>query len=296
MRPAVGEFLARSGALTPSGLKATLDWQKTHGGTIERALLASGTVTETALGEAFSASTGLPAAGRDRLLEADPWAVAALPPDARRRLRALPFEKASGELLVAVSDPDNPVLVTGLAAATGFEEVRLFAVPEPVLDDLLGHWEREELRRAAERHEEAAVEERPPGEAIERLARALLLDALHGSADGFELGVDRRGGYSRTHHFARPPLTRRLPEAVVRQLLAWFRGRLAAGDPTGQASFSAEVDSEETGKTRLFVQLTEKGPEGMRFHFRAAGAAPEGPCPHAAAEGDVFCRACGAAL
>ncbi|KAA0252111.1 MAG: hypothetical protein EDX89_20085 [Acidobacteria bacterium] len=296
MRPAVGEFLARSGALTPSGLKATLDWQKTHGGTIERALLASGTVTETVLAEAFSASTGLPAAGRERLLEADPWAVAALPPDARRRLRALPFEKLGGELLVAVSDPDNPVLGTGLAAATGYAEIRLFAVPEPVLDDLLSHWEREELRRAAERRQEPAAEEEPPGEAIEKLARALLVDALHGSADGFELGVDRRGGYSRTHHFARPPLTRRLPGAVVRQLLTWFRGRLAAADPTGGASFFAEVDSEETGRTRLLVELTEKGPEGMRFHFRVAGASTEGPCPHDAAEGDVFCPACGAPL
>lgn len=296
MRPAVGEHLARSGALTPSGLKAVLDWQKSHGGTIERALLSSGTVTESVLQEAFSASTGLPAVSRERLLEADPWAVAALPSEARRRLRALPFEKLGGELLVAVSDPQNPVLVTGLVATTGYE-VQLFAVPEPILEDLLAYWEEEEVRRAAERKPPPPSAEEVPTEAIEKLARALLMDALQGGADGFEVGVDHRGGYSRTHHFARPPLTRRLPESVVLKLLSWFRHRLAGGDPTGQASFHVEIDAEESGRTRLLVELTEKGAEGMRFHFRAIGApAEKGSCRHEAAEGDVFCPRCGAAL
>ena len=295
----MGEELSRSGALTAAGLKAALEWQKANGGTIERALLATRSVTEESLVAAVSASTGMPGVCRETLVEADPWAVAALPAEARRRLRALPFEKRGGELLVAVADPHNPVLVTGLVAASGYE-VQLHSVPEPVLDDLLAHWERREAERAQVPAARPEADEGPPTEAIENLGRVLLADALRGGADAFELGTDRRGGYSRTHHYARPPLTRRLPEAVVRQLLGWFRLKLKAADPFGGASFNVEVEMEVEGRTRLLVELTESGAEGMRFHFRSLGPAAAGPgtppCRHERAGADVFCPDCGAPL
>lgn len=143
MRAGVGELLADSGALTFDGLRRASEWQKLHGGTIERALLLSGAVSEEALTEALSKASGLPAVHRDRLLLATPDVVGALPREARRRLRALPFERVAGVLHVAICDPENPILETGLTATAG-SDVKLWASAEPVLDEFLGKWDRYE--------------------------------------------------------------------------------------------------------------------------------------------------------
>ena len=146
MRATIGHELSRTGLLTPEGLKRASDWRRANGGSIERALVASGAIPEEALTAALARLSGLEPAARERLVDADPYAVSALPSESRRRLRALPFEKSGGCLHVAVSNPDNPVLVTGLEAATGFE-IRLYATADPILEDLLYRWDRIEEKR-----------------------------------------------------------------------------------------------------------------------------------------------------
>src|SRR5436309_1618105 len=98
MRFPVGELLAESGELTLSGLRSASGWQREHGGTIERALLATGAVSEEALTTALSKASGVPPTSRARILAAELPVVTALPRNARRRLRAIPFAK-NGALL-----------------------------------------------------------------------------------------------------------------------------------------------------------------------------------------------------
>ncbi len=313
MRPGLGEILSRSGALTLDGLRRAADWQKSHGGTIERALLASGALSEEALTVALGSASGLEGVSRERLLAANFDCVTSLPADARKRLRALPFDQHDSVLFVAVSDPDNPILVTGLEAATG-HEIKLFAVIGPVLEDSLSHWERIEYKKTQEQPPKPEPEEPAPDEAIERLGLALIAETIRGGASGVEVGVDSKGGYAKAHLFGRPPLTRRMQADVAKLLLSWLRYRLRHGDPENRLRFYLQLDSSRM----LVVEKTEAGPEGMRLEFREEKApAPEpqqeeesepAPAPEAVAQpmapprpacdhsqntGDVFCPSCG---
>ena len=136
----LGEILAESGDLTFRRLRRASEWRRVHGGTIDRALLETGAVPEETLLDALCRLTGLPSVSRERLAAASREAVEALPVDARRRLRALPFDRRGEVLHVAVVDPGNPVLETGLVASTGCD-VRLYVTAEPILEDLLARWE-----------------------------------------------------------------------------------------------------------------------------------------------------------
>ncbi len=301
MRPTIGHELTRTGVLTAEGLRRASDWRRANGGSIERALVSSGAVQEEELTAALARLSGLRPVTRERLVDADPFAVSALPADARRRLRALPFEKSEGRLLVAVADPANPVLITGLEAATGFP-VELFAVADPVLEDLLHRWERLEERRERDRAAPSPTTRAPSpvGPEIEQLARALLGESLRGGADGFEVGIDQKGGYHRAHYFARPALSQRLPREVVPSLLAWLRARLSASDPIDGTSFVVDMRAEVGSSGLQRVVLTEAGPESIRLSFQKTEQPPR-DCRHEVRredgrEGEVFCPRCGAAV
>lgn len=132
----VGDALVEAGQLTASRLGRASTWRREHGGTIERALLTTGAVSEEVLTAALSRAYGLPGVRRGELAEADPDVVAALSPKERRRFRALPFRHEGKRLHVAVSDLRNVVLGRFLAEVTGFS-VTLFVAPDPVLEDYL---------------------------------------------------------------------------------------------------------------------------------------------------------------
>jgi hypothetical protein len=217
--------------------------------------------------------------------------------------------------------------MTGLEAASG-SEVRLFAAAGPVLEDMLDHWEKLEARKTEELKRREVPEEPEPDEAIDRVARLLIAEALRGGARGFEVGFDRKGGYSKTHHFARPPLSRRIQLEVAKSLLSWFRFQLKQADPATSHSFDIQLED----GTRVTVERTESGPEGIRLQFQegtvvvegkptplgdvdeaivsAAAAAirsspsppvpiievqkpAEAKCPHPTSPTDVFCPLCG---
>ncbi|MGA7990387.1 MAG: hypothetical protein WCC53_03040, partial [Thermoanaerobaculia bacterium] len=116
----VGDLLAESGDLTVRRLGRASTWQKTHGGTIERALLSTGAVSEQVLTSALAQAYGLPGVPRASLLSADPETVNCLSAKERRRFRAFPFSVSGKVLQVAISDPQNVVLQNNLAIATGF--------------------------------------------------------------------------------------------------------------------------------------------------------------------------------
>ena len=297
----VGHVLAEAGDLTVSRLSRASTWQKTYGGTIERALLSTGAVTEEVLTAALSQAYGLPGVSRATLASSDPDIVDCLPAKERRRFRALPFALSGKRLMVATCDPRNLVLLRNLAAATGFE-VDLHVTPDPVLEDLIESFE----GRAA-----GTAPVHPPGPAsgpaaptavpddsIDRLGRALLAEALRFGATEFELGTNTNGAFLRTFDADHPAITRRLSTAFLGPLAAWFQEccRRAEG-------FVIEANGPDGPGWRR-VELLAADTHGVRvrlhpFDETASAGLPRAvdvSCRHENAEGFVFCPLCGDVL
>ena len=316
MPPGLGEILAESGDLTFRRLRRASDWRRVHGGTIDRALLATGAVSEETLLDALTRLTGLPSVSRERLTAASPEAVRTLPADARHRLRALPFDRRGDVLHVAVVDPGNPVLETGLVASTGCA-VRLHVTADPILEDVLREWDRSPPE-AADPSVAAGSGQAPPGPAdsaepdpsaararsepageldpIARLARALLADALEEGAQAVEIGPGGKGALLRTYSGGLALTARPLPRAVLEPLLAWF---LAKSRPAGPFEEGGLVLERARRRFRVEVSVDGAGTAWLVLAPDAASRLEAGAteiCLHEGAEGDVFCPSCGAAL
>ena len=98
MRPTIGHELTRTGVLTAEGLRRASDWRRANGGSIERALVSSGAVQEEELTAALARLSGLRPVTRERLVDADPFAVSALPADARRARQGNRFVRTDHKL------------------------------------------------------------------------------------------------------------------------------------------------------------------------------------------------------
>lgn len=300
----VGDFLAESGDLTVRRLSRASTWQKTHGGTIERALLSTGAVSEETLTSALAQAYGLPGASRATLLSADPDIVECLPARERRRFRAFPFSLCGKILNVAVSDPQNVVLQKNVAIATGFS-VELFVAPDPVLEDVIERFESQPPGRAP-----APAASDPPPQAeparavpdedwIDRLGRALLAEALRFDATELELGADANGSFLRTFDADHPAVARRLSPALLVPLAAWFQGRCRRAE-----GFVAETAVPGGATIRRRVDLIAGDPRSVRVRLVPLGDAAELPpparldvsCAHERAAGFVFCPRCGVVL
>lgn len=320
MAPGLGEILAESGDLTLRRLRKASDWRRLHGGTIDRALLATGAVTEEAMLDALERVTGLPSASRKRLAEAAPEAVALLPPETRRRLRALPFNRRGDVLHVAVVDPGNPVLETGLVASTGCA-IHLHVTAEPILEDVLRAWEtakapsREAPSLAPFAEEPAAAEPAaagtagasapPPAPAVARresvveldpfarLARSLLADAIDEGAEAVEIGTEGRGAQLRTYSGGIARSSRPVPVQVLKPLFAWFLARTRPAAPFDEGGLVLERSGR---RVRVEVTVNATGTAWMVLHsVSGSPVVAPGACRHAgAADGDVFCPSCGA--
>ena len=300
MTSGLGEILAESGDLTLRRLRRASDWRRVHGGTIDRALLATGAVSEEAILEALSRLTGLPSVSRERLAAASREVVGVVPATTRRRLRAFPFDRRGDVLHVAVVDPGDPVLETALVATTGCA-VRLHVTADPILEDAL---------RAFEPAREApspAVPEPAPGpgdgapapaaepDPFARLARALLTDALDEGAQAVEIAAEGKGAVLRTFAEGRALSTRPIPRAVLEPLLSWLLSRSRPAGPFEEGGIVLE-----RSRRRVRVEVTV-GDSGTAWLVLEPLSAPEEAggteiCLHDGAEGDVFCPACGAPL
>lgn len=303
MPPGLGEILAESGDLTLSRLRRATDWRRVHGGTIDRALLATGAVREEALLDALARLTGLPSVSRARLAGADPASVSTLPAEARRRLRAFPFERRGDVLFVAVVDPGNPVLETGLVASTGCD-VKLHVTADPILEDALDSWE----RRLAPA-DEAPPGEPPPSEPKDdpqdpfaRLGRALLADAVDDGVQAVEIGPDGHAAVVRSYAGGAVLAVRPLSRKVLEPLLAWLVARSQPPHPSDPPGILIERAGR---RVRVSVTVNASGtgwlvlePIAPPAPSPAPPATPPGTeiCLHEAAEGDVFCPSCGTPL
>jgi hypothetical protein len=308
----LGEILAESGDLTFRRLQRASEWRRVHGGTIDRALLETGAVREETLLDALCRLTGLPSVSRERLSSASREAVEALPVDARRRLRALPFDRRGDVLHVAVVDPGNPVLETGLVASTGCD-VRLYVTAEPILEDVLARWEAaspagpdeprppEDARAAIEKPSAAPAEAAAPApprpaetDPFGRLARALLVDALDEGAEAVEIGAEGRGAVVRSYAGGAVLSSRPVPAPVLDPLFAWLVERSRPAAPLDEGGLLLE-----RAHRRVRVLVTATGDGTAWLVLRNEGPPPGAPaeneiCLHEAADGDVFCPSCGA--
>jgi hypothetical protein len=310
--PGLGEILAESGDLTLRRLRKASDWRRVHGGTIDRALLVTGAVSEETLLDALERLTGIPSVSRERLVAASRAAVETLPAEARRRLRALPFDRRGDVLHVAVVDPGNPVLETGLVASTGCE-IRLHVTADPILEDVLLVWEPAGPAKPADPvsspratapgppvpapppREERPVEP-PEPDPFGRLARALLADALDEGAQAVEIGPEGRGVLLRTFAGGRTLTSRPLPPPVLGPLVAWF---LARSRPPGPFEDGGLVLERARRRIRVDVSVNAAGTAWLVLEREIQPELEPGAseiCLHEGAEGDVFCAACGAAL
>ncbi|HEY3351467.1 MAG TPA: hypothetical protein VGM13_16945 [Thermoanaerobaculia bacterium] len=304
----VGDLLAEAGDLTVRRLSRASTWQKTHGGTIERALLSTGAVSEETLTAALAQAYALPGVSRATLLSADPDIVECLPAKERRRFRAFPFSLSGKILNVAISDPQNIVLQQNVAIATGFS-VELFVAPDPVLEDVIEKFEGGPAGRApspAALVPSGPVPVPPPAPApppgedwIDRLGRALLAEALRFDATEIELGADTHGAFLRTFDTEHPAVTRRLSPALLSPLVAWFQGRCRRAE-----GFVAEAALPGAAAMRRRVDLIAADSHGVRVRLVPVGDAVELPaparldvsCAHEQTDGFVFCPRCGAVL
>lgn len=291
----VGDVLAEAGDLTVSRLSRASTWQKTYGGTIERALLSTGAVTEEVLTAALSQAYGLPGVSRATLAGSDPDIVDCLPAKERRRLRALPFALSGKRLLVATSDPRNVVLLRNLMSSTGFD-VDLHVTPDPVLEDLIDSFEGQPAsgKPPGSGNADRAV----PDDSIDRLGRALLAEALRFGATEFELGTNTHGAFLRTFDADHPAMTRRLSAAFLGPLTAWFQECCRRAEV-----FVVEANGPE-GPVSRRVELLSADMHGVRvrLHQVESTANVESretvdlSCRHENAEGCVFCPHCGEVL
>jgi Type II secretion system (T2SS), protein E, N-terminal domain len=299
----VGDVLAEAGDLTVRRLSRASTWQKTYGGTIERALLSTGAVTEEVLTAALSQAYGLPGVSRATLASSDPDVVDCLPAKERRRFRAFPFTLSGKRLRVATCDPRNLVLLRNLAAATGFE-VDLHVTPDPVLEDLIDTFEGRvagaapALRAVGAPATDPAPPPAVPDDSIDRLGRALLAEALRFGATEFELGMNTHGAFLRTFDADHPAITRRLSAAFLGPLAAWFQEccRRAGG-------FVVEANGAEGPMWRR-LELLAADSHGVRVRLHSVEASrDEAPpkavvvsCRHENTSGFVFCPHCGDVL
>lgn len=304
MPPELEEILEEFGELTVRRLRRASRWRREHGGSIASALLSTGAVGEEVLLDALTRVTGLPAASRARLASASRAAVETLPADARRRLRALPFDRRGDVLQVAVVDPGDPVLETGLVASTGCA-VRLHVTAEPILEEALAAWAAPAGEEAHAPPAQAAGESlpaegrsrgasRPEEDPFGRLARALLVDALDEGAEAVEISPAGKGAVVRSYSGGLALTSRPLPRSVLEPLLAWL---LERSRPSGPFEREGLVLQRQRRRFRVEVTVGGSGTAWLVFEPLPGAAPGTGEteiCLHEGAEGNVFCPACGA--
>jgi hypothetical protein len=298
----VGDVLAEAGDLTVRRLSRASTWQKTYGGTIERALLSTGAVTEEVLTAALSQAYGLPGVSRATLVASDPDIVECLPAKERRRFRAFPFALSGKRLRIATSDPRNLVLLKNLSDATGFE-MELHVTPDPVLEDLIESFEGQAARAVLppvspiQPDAPAVPIALAPDDSIGRLGRALLAEALRFGATELELGANTHGAFLRTFDAEHPAVTRRLSAALLGPLTAWFQERcrrpegfvVEAKGPGGKVMRRLELLAVDTHGVRVRLHPLEKAARGEH-------PKEDVTCPHESTQGFVFCPHCGDVL
>ena len=114
----LGTLVYRSGLLTAEQIEAALEQSEQLGKRLGEVLVDSGMIAERDLGRLLAGQKGLPFLDL-AATEIDPEASALLPSASARIYCAIPIRVQDGELVVAVSDPTNGLVVEGVRRALG---------------------------------------------------------------------------------------------------------------------------------------------------------------------------------
>jgi hypothetical protein len=117
--PRLGEILISKGVLTQDGLRSGLDASKRNGGRVGTWLVRLGLINEAALLEALTQQTGCPAAKALDLATVSPELRSMIPPALARRHMVMAFNRQGRSLDVAMTTPNDLVVVEELGRLTG---------------------------------------------------------------------------------------------------------------------------------------------------------------------------------
>ena len=115
----LGEILMAKGAISTEGLRSALEGCRRQGGRLGSYLLKRGMINETTLLDALSQQTGCQPSTAFELATAPTELRALLPLAFARRHLVVPFAKRGRNLLVAMANPNDLLLIDEIASLTG---------------------------------------------------------------------------------------------------------------------------------------------------------------------------------
>ncbi len=143
LKERLGDILLRAGAVDPGAIERALERQRLQPGRLGSQLLSLGLLSEDDLARALATQHQVPAF-LSSTSSPEPGAIARVPLELARRLRALPvrWDGERGTLDLAVADPDNLAAVDEFRFASGARKVNVLAAPEVTIERLIAqHYE-----------------------------------------------------------------------------------------------------------------------------------------------------------
>ena len=131
----LGTLIFRAGLLGEEQLEGALQEGMRTGKRLGEVLLERGWLNERDLGQMLAGQKGLPFVDVN-LSDVEPEALAALAEDDARRQVALPLFYEDGELVIAVGDPSNEVVLEGLRRELG-TDFQLVVAPHSQLQQVI---------------------------------------------------------------------------------------------------------------------------------------------------------------
>lgn len=132
----LGEILIERGVLALSELHTGLETCRRSGGRLGTHLLRLGFVDEIDLLRALAEQFDVRSVAAAELAGAPVDVMSLLPPSRARQLGAVPFERTSHHVLVAMINPRDPMVVEEVAKATGLDVVPCVATETAILETI----------------------------------------------------------------------------------------------------------------------------------------------------------------
>lgn len=174
----LGEILLEKGAIGVPELHTGLEACHRSGGRLGTQLLAFGFVDEQTLLEALSEQYAVPWVHESTLRRTTLTTRRLIPPPVARQLRAVPFDRAHGRLLVAMANPRDPAAVEEIQGYTELE-IEPHVATEVAIDGVLRELDEDLVEVVDEAAApEATAPDGPDNAAWERLWRPQRLDPL----------------------------------------------------------------------------------------------------------------------
>ena len=135
----LGELLVNENLITREQLAEAFSYQESNGGRLGSCLMKLGYLTEDQIAEALSRQYGVPLINLT-YFEVDPEITEILPRDTAFKYQVVPLSRVGLTLSIAMSDPNNVVVLDELKFMTGFQIEPLIAPESQIRDALEKHY------------------------------------------------------------------------------------------------------------------------------------------------------------